>query len=71
LAALTQLLHEVLQTWHAVTVLVLCALTEQSLEGAKEVTFFEKVIAHSVEQRLGVEIQDVLAAVPRAIPKDR
>ena len=70
LAALTELLHQVLQTRHAVAVLVLSALAEQPLQRAQQITFFDQIVAHGVEERLGVQVQDVLAAILRAIPKN-
>ncbi len=70
LAALAELLQQVLQARHALAVLVLSALAEQPLQRAPQVALFEQVVAHGLEQRLGVEVEDVLGAVPGAVAED-
>jgi hypothetical protein len=51
------------------TILVLGALAEEALESAPEIALLEEVVAHGIEERLGVEVQDVLGAVPERVAK--
>jgi hypothetical protein len=67
LAALSKLLHEVLQTWHVLAISIPSPLAEEALERSQQIAFFEQVVAHRVQERLGVQVQDVLRPVPVAV----
>jgi hypothetical protein len=42
-------------------------LPKQSLQRPEEVALFQEIVAHRIEQRFGVQIEDVLRSVPRSV----
>ncbi len=67
LAALSKLLQEILQARHLLAILILGALTEQPLQRSQQIALLEQVVAHRVQKRLGVQVQDMLRPVPAAV----
>ena len=60
LAALSKLLQEILQARHLLAILISVALTEQPLQRSQQVALLEQIVAHRVQKRLGVQVQDML-----------
>jgi hypothetical protein len=50
--------------------MVLSTLAEQPLQRTPQITFFEQVVAHGLEQRFGVQVENVLGAIPVAVAED-
>jgi hypothetical protein len=60
LPLLPQLLEQVLQARHALPLTVLGSLAEQVAQGIREVAILQQVIAHGIQERLGVEVEPLL-----------
>ena len=69
LATLPKLLQEILQAGHPLAVLVLGPLAEEALQRAQQVALFQQIVTHRIQQRFGVQVQDVLRPVPGAVTK--
>jgi hypothetical protein len=67
LTLLTQLLHQLAQALHALAVAIVHALLHHPPQRRVDVAVVEQVVGQLVEQRVGVEIEALLRAVPAGV----
>ena len=71
LALLAQLVHQLAQALQALAVAVLHALLHHPPQGGVDVAVVEQVVGELVEQRVGVELEPRLRAVPPRVGEPR